>query len=88
MTATKALRTLSFWGKRLLKTLDLMFLLLLLCICLCAFVAKMHLPGNYWRQLLKEEGRKKIGQVTHIAPLQPSAFARFPAWRIEQELVV
>jgi hypothetical protein len=31
---------------------------------------------------------KKVGQVTHIAPLQPSAFAAFPPWRIEQELIV
>jgi len=31
---------------------------------------------------------KEIGQAGYIAPLQPSAFAAFPPWRIEQELIV
>ena len=43
----------------------------------------------YQRQEEMRWGRnKKIGQAYHIAPLQPSAFAAFPPWRIEQELIV
>jgi hypothetical protein len=40
------------------------------------------------KQIVDEKQGNKKGQVSHIAPLQPSAFARFPAWRIKQELVV
>lgn len=32
--------------------------------------------------------RKKSGQVTHIAPLQPLTLAVFPPWGGLQELVV
>jgi len=34
---------------------------------------------------LKEE---KSGQATYIAPLQPPILALFPAWGVQQELVV
>lgn len=33
-------------------------------------------------------GRKKEGQATHIALLQPHTLATFPSWGIQRELVV
>jgi len=32
--------------------------------------------------------RKKEGQATYIAPLQPLTLATFPSWGIQRELVV
>lgn len=43
--------------------------------------------GNFLQKgIFKEEIKK--GQATSIAPLQPSTLAPFPAWGIQQELVV
>jgi len=46
---------------------------------------KVKLKTDHCKLITSE---KKGGQDTHITPLRPPTLAPFPAWGIQQELVV
>jgi hypothetical protein len=51
-------------------------------------VNKQKQRVKFFEEIYFQKKKIKKGQATSIAPLQPLTLAPFPAWGIQQELVV